>query len=45
MVSSIKKFIRSPAGRRFVAYIVPVIAGWAVRKLQGRSTQKARRKK
>lgn len=48
MAGGIKKFLRSPLGRRAIAYLAPLAIGWVLTKLQGgdsKNTSRASRRR
>lgn len=41
MFRRIQRFVQSPAGRRVVAWLAPIVVGWIMTRLQGKSETKS----
>ncbi len=45
MFRRIQRFAQSPIGRRVVMWLAPIVVGWVMSKLQGKSTTETTTKK
>lgn len=43
MFRRIQKFVQSPAGRRVVAWLAPIVIGWVMQKLSGKSKKSGKK--
>lgn len=41
MFRKIQRFVQSPTGKRVVAWLAPIVVGWIMTKLQGKSSTKS----